>query len=334
MNRTLLLLLVLLGLGGLTYWMLQRPAPGEARSLTWEREFKVPADDIYKVFLYNRKTDTRTTLERRGDGWLVDGQHPVNPNIIKNFLATLSTVQLNYVPGEAAVLPAAETMATQGISVEIFGRDGEALKKYIIGGNNATSQGTYALIEGSEQPQVVSLPFFSGTVRTLYALHGDAWRDKALFDFDPAELVELTVDYPKQRSRSFVLRRVNGTDTVLPLYSTTAKLGERPAPGLVDEYLDTFGRKLGEAFINRNPRRAAVTATLPFAVFTVKNRDGIERVVKLWPQASEDTEGRLKTTEYERYFVELTQGEQTDFMAAQHRVISALFRDYGYFFGG
>ena len=332
MNRTLLLFLVLLGLGGLTYWMVKRDAQPESKSLTWEREFKVEANRIHKVFLYNKKTDSRSTLERRGDRWVVNGQYRVNPNIMQNFLGTLGNIQMNYVPGDAAIAPAVNTMATQGVYVQLFDANGQQIKAYTIGGNTADAQGTYALLDGSEQPHVVSLPFFNGNIRGLYALRDDQWRDKALADITPDRVRKLTVDYPKQRSSAFVIDRADD-DRVTPLYPSTTRLGERPASGTVASYLEGFERLMSEAIINENPRRQEVTATLPFAIFTLEPTDGEPITLKFWPQIDPDREGALSVGDYERYFVEVTEGERTDFYAAQHLLMEKILRGYGYFYG-
>ena len=334
MNRTLALLVLLVGLGGITYWLSQRENRANQPSLTWEREFKVNADAVARIFLYNKKTDTRTTLERRDDHWIVNGRYRVNPNVMNNFLATVGNLQMNYVPGQAAVMPAIQVMATQGIYVQLFDGSGEQLRAYTIGGNTADAQGTYALIEGSEQPHVLSLPYFNGNIRGLYALREYQWRDKALTVISPETVQKLTVDYPKQRSSAFVLERTDGRARVVPLYPATARRGDTPAPGAVDSYLDGFERLMAEALINENPRRAEITATLPFAVFTFERTDGPNTTLKLWPQVDPDREGQLTSADYERYFVEVSEGASTDFFAAQHRVISPILRDYAFFYGG
>ena len=334
MNRTLVLLVLLLGLGGLTYWLLNRPPATTGRSLTWEREFKVDADQVHRIFLYNKKTDSRTTLRRNGDHWVVNDQFRANPNIMQNLLGTIGNLQMNFVPGTAAVGPAVQTMATQGVYVQLFDAKGEQLRAYTIGGNTADAQGTYALIDGSEQPHVVSLPYFSGNIRGLYALRDDQWRDKALTVIAPAAVKKLTVDYPKQRTNAFVLERTPAAAQVTPLYPTTTPWGTTPAPGAVDRYLEGFDRLMAEAIINENPRRTEISATLPFAAFQIETTDGKTTTLKFWPQIDPDREGQLTTADYERYFVEVSDGTRTDFYAAQHRVVSKVLRGYGYFYGG
>ena len=119
MNRTLILLIVFLILGGGTAWYLLNKEDDKTTLAGLDRDFAVEnADDIQKIFLADRH-GSKVTLQRSGDHWIYNGEHRARPNAIENLLDAITRVQMKYKPPRAAVKPMIESLATEGIKVEI-----------------------------------------------------------------------------------------------------------------------------------------------------------------------------------------------------------------------
>ena len=337
MKSTRILIVLFAVLGSLTAWYLftQKNDAGKT-TLGWDRRIAVEnIDDVHKIFLGRRDGET-TTLLRTDDGWTVNDRYRANDNVMKNLLLAIEQVELQSQPARAALEPIVKDLATRGIYVQLFDKNGEQIKAYTVGGVTPDERGTYFILDGSEQPYVMQLPFLEGGLRTRFALTGDKWRDKRLFRERPDDIVSVRVDYPKQRSKSFELKRDGGDFTLEPLYETTARRTTPPDPALARAYLSTFSDVFGEAFENNNPKAPERTQGIPFAQLRVTRRDGSTRTVDFHPYLSTDNYGNIKGETFDRYFVRVSENNGTttlnDYLLAQHRVVTPVFYGYDSFF--
>lgn len=334
MNRTLLFTLLFVVLAGLTGWMLFVQPDDRSTMAGWDRDFAVPeTDNIQKIFIADRQGN-QTTLERRDGYWLYNGQYKARPTAMDNLLDAVSRIEMKYKPPKAMVEGMVRDLATNGIKVEIYGSGDELLKAYYVGGGTADERGTHLIKEGAEQPYVGHLPGWTGNLRYRFSLKGDEWRDRSVFDLAPEEIQAVTVEYPKQKSKSFRLERTENGFAVRPFYQTTPSIQKPLQKGKVAVFLEGFDNLGAEAFENVNPRQDSVRQLIPFSIINVENRQGQEREVRLFPihpqQAVEYSTGRLVGPDMvERYFADLSTG---DFMLVQNRVVKRILWGYDFFF--
>jgi len=333
MNKTLSLLVLFILLGGMTFWYLNRGADERTTLSGWDRDFKVEdTDQIYKIFLADRQGE-RITLERRSDDWLYNGQWKARANAMENLLDAVSRLEMQFKPPLAMVDGMVRDLATNGIKVELYDRQGELIKAYYVGGATADERGTYVIREGAEQPYVAHLPGWVGNLRFRYNLKGDDWRDKSLFDLDPAAIREVAVEYPKQKNKSFRVEQSAGAYLVRPFYDITPTIDEEPVRGLVSAFLTGFESLGAEAFENSNPRRDSVRQLVPFSIITVTDQQGARRSVRLFPilpkRGPFDSPPLEGADVVERYFADVSNG---DFMLVQHRVVKKILWAYPFFF--
>lgn len=327
-NRILLIaLLVLAGAAALIYFS------GKDKLSTlksWDREFAVEeVNDIQKIFLADRKGN-RTTLERAGDGWLYNGKYPANPNVMKNLLEAVTRVELQFIPPASATQPMVEDLASDGIKVEVYGKNDKLLKAYYVGGTTPDERGTFMIMEGSEQPYVTQIPNMVGGLRVRYAVKGDQWRDKTVFRMSPEEISYVSIEYPKLKNRSFILEKKGDAYEVKPFYSTTPVVDRPYKKGSAESYLTGFQGIIAEAFENDNPLRDTIVQRLPFAVITVKTDDGSEQVVRMHPAISSNRFLETGPPVYERYLIEVF--PENDFMLLQDRIVTRVMWGYDFFF--
>lgn len=337
MKNLLLLLIAFLLLGGGTYWLLQKnKTEGNSSILPAERDFAVKnVDDIGKIFIADH-SNNKTLLERRGnsDEWTYNGQYKARPNAMENLLRAIKELEMRYQPANAAKENIIKSIASRGIKVEIYDKKGEKMKSYYIGGAPNSELGTYAIIDGFEQPYVVHIPTFSGNVRFRYNLTGDDWKDRHPFEVPLEKIQEVSVEYPRQKNKSYrIIKKAKGFD-VSPFYDQTPGHSGKPNQSAIERYLTKFEKKQFMGFENAYDQKEAVEKETPFCNIHLKTTDDKEYTLTVWPQRNApkaDTQAAPKPGEVNtsRYFA-LMNGK--DFISLSHNVMADIFGDYNNFF--
>ena len=337
MNRTIVLLIIFVLFGGGTLLYLNSSGDSQKSNSTLgqDRNFSVPGEDIYKIFIADRD-GTQTTLERKGEGWIYNNQWKAKENAIDNLLDAITRVRVRYKPAEAAVENMIRSLATEGIKVEIYGQANKLLKAYYVGGAPPDERGTYMILEGEEQPYVNEIPSWEGNLRFRYNLKGKHWRDETIFDYQLEDISSVSVEYPKQRSKSFILKKEGESTEVAPFFETT-KLIEKPAnEGLIEAFLIGFEKFIAEGFENENPGRDSISNLIPFCKISVEDHEGEIKTLSLFPIYPDRSGIDLETGEVirsdipvERYFADCSNG---DFYLVQNRTTKRFLWSYDSFF--
>ena len=332
-NTTLILLFVLLVLGGLTAWYYySKPNHPQSSSLTANMEFAVEADLVHKIFLADREGN-KTTLTREKDGWLYQGKYKPRQTAISYLLDAIENLEVKYRPAKAAYPTITKDLATFGVEVELYDKDGELLRNYYVGGRDEEGEGTYMIKAESEEIFAMHLKNFVGGLRTRYAMTGDDWRDRSVFDDKAEDIQKISVEYPKQRNKSFVLTRDGSSFKVEPLFKTTPIIKSRVIPGRPELYLKNFKAKIAESFQNEYSLKEVVQKAAPFAIITMTKTDGSEKSVKFTPFQKVDKFGNLikqdPSQQVYRYHAICSWG---DMLLVQHRVLQEIFWSYEGFF--
>ncbi len=329
MKRTLLLTALFLVLGSSAWYAFHLKNSRKGTHISWDMDFPVRnTEDIGKIFIADRRGQT-ATLERKGGKWIYNGQYPARRTAVNLLLETISKLNVQYIPPNAAVQNMVKEIASTGVKVEIYDLNGKPMKVYYVGGITNNQQGTVMIMEGSEQPYVMHIPSFVGQLKVRYMLGDDKWRDRTIFEENPEEIQEIKVEYPQSKSESFILEKTGEAKYgVRPYFSTTPVSKKPQKKGLAEGYLLQFESLGAEAFETTNPFRDSVTQLVPFAIFSLKKLDGSVKQVRFWPTET-SYEPRTGTPYVVRYFAEVN---RSDFMLTQDRVFAPVFRGYSFFF--
>ena len=328
-KSTLILLVVFAVLGSITAYVLAGKGENESTLVdNWDGNFKVEnIDEVHRIFIADRTGGT-SNLERTGDHWIYDGKHRAHPNVMKNLLEAIEKVEIRYIPPKAAIEPMVKDIATNGLKVQLFNKAGDEIKTYYVGGTTPDALGTFMIMEGSEQPYVTQIPSMEGSLNVRYGIKGDKWREKILFQYEAEKIDFLSVEYPKQRNKSFILEKKNGQYEVRPFYDITATINKPVLEGKVLAYLDNFDLMYFTAYENDNQYREDFEQNrIPFAIMKIKY-DGKEREIVLHPAKSTNVEKPVEVTEY--YLAELEPGN--DFVLIAHETIKKVLWAYEFFF--
>lgn len=331
-NVILLLLLVLLGVGA--WWMYDKQRSASTLS-HYEGAFAVPDTSmIGKVSILDRQ-GRRLLLERQKGYWLVNEQHPAEPIIVNEMLRTLSQVEVRFIPPKSMVPNILKSLGTHGRRVDVWDLKGNLLKTYYVGGVTPDGTGTFFMMEGSNQPFVVGMKYFHGSVSVRYHLNEKDWRDLSLFPLKGKDLLWFSVEYPRQRDQSFTIRREGGKYTVVPFFDLTPKNTGQLDPDQIETYLSDLGKYKIEGYINDHPQRDSLSRLLPFCAIEWMTADSVRHAIALHPKVPTDRQGNVLTDAsgqvipVERYYVSTTWG---DFMQVQNEPLKDLFAGYDLFF--
>jgi Domain of unknown function (DUF4340) len=330
MKRTILYAALFVALGAAALYALRLKKAEKGTIQSPDMEFAVKNTDvIHKIFIADRK-GREVTLERKGDTWIYNGEYPARMTAIGTLLETLRRINVYYVPTKASEQSIIKSLAAEGLKVEVYGKDGNKLKVYYIGGVTNDETGTYAIMEGSEQPYVTHIPGFTGQLRSRFLIARDDWRSRHVFQEKPEEIQSISVEYPQRRTSSFRIDKSGKAEySVSPFYSTTPILKSPLRKGVVEGYLLGFEERIAEAYETDNPARDSISAMVPFAIVSLKKTDGAEKKVTFWTwEMQTNTDGKESIM---RFF---TAVNNDMFVLTQYGVFQPIFRSYEFFFEG
>ena len=338
MKKTIILLILFIALGGGTFYMLKNQDSLSTTADQTDADFAVKnIDEVYKIFIADRQ-DYRVLLERKNGYWLYNKKYKAKSSAISQLLGTISNLEMKYTTPRGAEKPMIRNIATTGVKVEIYDKNDHPLKVYYVGGSTANTTGTIMMMEGAKEPYVVQVPSFNGLLRGIYLKRPDDWRDSRLFGETVEEIKSVSVDYPKQRSKSFTITRADNGFEVKPFYKATPVKNKPLLKGAVEKYLTGFSVLHAEAFVNNNPERDSIIHSLPFVNLTLVNMKGDTTKANLFPIIHKDqygnpvsfANGNMKSSQaIGRYFLNYSDGS---FRLVQHRVFERIFWSYDSFF--
>lgn len=330
MKRNLILLLILAVLGFVAYKALSskevNTADGSDRAFTVE-----DIDAVDKIFVaYKNKKDI--TLSRNGQHWLLDKKHRVKDGAIAGVLSVLKDARVKFIPSKNATENIVKGIAKVGIKVEAYDKNNKKLTSFYVGGNTPDERGTYFLMEHAAQPYVLELPWEESVLREKFARTFLEWRDYTIFREDDTKIVELSVEYPKDQTNSFRIKKEDGY-TVLPFNENAPMSGKKTIQKNVESYLKEYSFLMAEYIENEHPRKDSISQLLPFCHITIKFDDGGYKDLKLFP-VLEVMKYNSDPAEFEalktlpRFFGLASWG---DFYLIQQPLIEKLLIRYNYF---
>ena len=329
MKKTLFLVVIFAAFAGMAFWLVTR-SDDKTTVLATERNFAISdVQQIEKIFLADRDGG-QITLVRDGESWSLNDRYRANSNVVDNLLQTLHRVRVRYTPARAATENIVRDIATNNITVEVYGHRNRLLKRFYVGGVTNDEGGTYMMMDGAEQPMVTHIPGFDGTLRVRFPTVEMKWRDKSIFAETPTAIQSVQIDYPKQKNKSFRLDRTNGTFTIRPFYNTIGVQSRPVASGTAQQFLQNFDRLIGENFVNELAGKDSIRQQLPFAIVTVEERSGKKKEVRLFPIFKRNRQGEYILDANgqpfaEKYFADVN---GADFMLTQHRLMRKILWTY------
>ncbi len=336
MNKRVVLLLVLfIVLGGVAWWLSSSNTSNSKMSFP-DRDFAVEnVDDIYRIFIADKKGRT-VDLKKQSDGrWLLNDQHETFENPINVILRTIKSLRVMYIPPKASEDMLIRGLASDGIKVEIYDKKGDNMKTFYVGGNTADDLGTAFIMEGYSKPYIMHVPTQVGGIRSRFAVKDadlmSRWIYRAKYD----NIEEVSLQYPTNRNKSFILTKDGNNFDVRPYYDVTPEIKSDILKPAAEAFLIGFEKLGAESHVTDEFLRDSVSSQVPFVVISVKEKDKPSKELALYPiydMISEDYR-KVDFVQYEE-FVERYYALSSDgyFYIVQDHLFNKILWGYDYFF--
>ena len=187
--------------------------------------------------------------------------------------------------------------------------------------------------EEAESPFVTYVPGFEGSLRVRYMTEEIDWRDKAIFRERLSDIQSVSIEYPKQKNKSFILEKTNGAFTLAPFYPNSPKAKKVIPKGIAEKYLVGYEKLIAENFMNTFEKKDSIRQLLPFSVIRFKTTEAEEKVVTLYPIIKRATTGQMILDDEGRQIVEKYHADVNgeDFMLIQQLVFGKILWGYDNF---
>ena len=214
MRKTLVYFVILAILGSGIYFFLIRKG-GDMPYDTAEAGFTIKdTASIGKLFLATPDGES-VTIDRTDSGWVVNKKYKALRSTLDLLLSTLAKQTALYPVTQSAYDNVIKSLSTEGIKVEVYGRDGKKMKVFYVGGTSVNNTGTNMLMDGSKTPYVVHIPGFVGYLTPRFATQMRYWRDRTVFNIPQEEIQSVSVRYADKPINSFEVKRDGDNIVVL-----------------------------------------------------------------------------------------------------------------------
>jgi hypothetical protein len=334
MKQLILLLAILFSLGVVAYYLYVRNSEKSSNIDMPERNFSVAdIQDVHKIFLAYKDRDP-VTFVRSASGWIINDSVQADESVMIHMTNVLQNIKMLYIPPKPSTKTIAQSIGKNGIKVELYDKKDKNIKVFYIGTDTQAGDGTHMIMEGASQPYVMHLPGLLGGLRSRFEQPIRNYRDKSVFRYNPDDIREISLFYPKDINASFRLKKEGGNYLVEPLDPLTTRIKKAVSTSRVRAYLDGFEWVAAEAIVNENEARDSILRLIPFCKMTVKDKaDNIkeadfysydEIVIK-----DVKTRSVSDIAAIDRFFVQVKGG---DFYIVQRRVFEKVLPSYQYFF--
>ena len=170
---------------------------GFQKSLDYEKlstAFAVQnTDAITRIFIANM-FGNKVLLSSTEEGWIVDQQKPADMSKINDMLAILNAIQVAQPVAKPAQQSTIQRLSVNAIKVEIFAMEPlfsifghpffikeRLIKTYFFGDATPTNLGSYALLEGMDEPYIIYKPGFRGYITPTFSPTPVDWYSPQIF---------------------------------------------------------------------------------------------------------------------------------------------------------
>ncbi|HHB77639.1 MAG TPA: hypothetical protein ENK85_00230 [Saprospiraceae bacterium] len=336
MKKTIGLTLLLIALAGAVWYLTHSNQNDEMPAST----SLYAIDDISRVYKVGLiyPDGVKVRLERTKDGWLYNGEKG-NESVINTLLNTVRKQRILYATPASLKPTMLKSLATKKVKVEMYDKNDKLLQLFYVGAPSNDGNSTYFIKENSNEPHLVGIPGFVGTININYYRPTSDWVNKIIFKYSPDDIKAVSMEYPNHKNWSFKFSHKGDQFDVRPFYDITPPITKPLKLGAGNTYLSFYEKIGAEAYEPNISLRDSLNRLVPFATLTLTDKDNMEHQTKFYPFIPPGAGG----IEYllakdrdpnspigvNRYFVI---NEDNHCYMTQHRVIGKVLWQYADFF--
>jgi hypothetical protein len=311
-------------------------------------EFSIgDTSNVMKIFMSDKNNNTLTLTRTGPYQWMVNDKYPAGRFNVAMLMGTMLDLEIRYPVGKSAYNNVIRQLAVSSVKVEIYQMvyridlfdrirwfpHVKLTKVYYVGGPTQDNQGSFALMEGSDQPYVIYLPSLRGFVTPRFMPIEKYWRDYTVFKTTLPAIREVKVEIPSVPAESFILRNgkssfsIAGLQDNLPLtrIDTLAVLN----------FLNAFRNLSFEALLDDLPqsKKDSILSEPPFVIITLTDTAGVTRRVVTFRKPSEPgavgVDGKPQPYDVDRLYALVNEGK--DLVLIQYFTFDRVLRPRSFF---
>ncbi len=257
---------------------------------------------ITKFFLAD-KSNNSVKLERsKGGRWILNDKYEVNPSMIQVMLSTFCEIDVKAPVSKSTRNTIIRLLAGHAVKTEIyqevyrinlFGKiklfpHEKLTRTYYVGDVTRDNSGTFMLMEGAEDPYIVSIPGFRGFVTSRYSAFESDWRSHAAFSSRVPEISSLSVVFNEAAAKSFRITNIDNHVFKLESLMDGSNIAHFDTTKVI-RYLSMFRSLNFETVLDEmtTKKRDSILATLPMNEITLTDRLGKLHTLKTWKRKAD-----------------------------------------------
>ncbi|MAR39609.1 MAG: hypothetical protein CMD22_02800 [Flavobacteriales bacterium] len=174
------------------------------------KDFAISNTEEVTKIIMSDKSGNKIEIDKGTTHWTINKQYKVWERQIDYTLGVMKDIRVKSSVSEQKMNYVIKNIATSGVKVEIFNKDGK-VKSYYLGGNTPDYKGTYMIMEGSETAYILHIPDRNpGILNPKFGIEGttvneNVWRQPIVIDYSENTIQQLYVKDIKQNDQSFKL---------------------------------------------------------------------------------------------------------------------------------
>lgn len=335
-KSTIILLSILIALAGFSIYIYKN----KSKTSTIDKEasdFKYKdTASIDKIFLAD-KEGKQILVERKAEGWLLDGKYHVRPDVIDLLLYTIRSVEVKSPVSKNGRTSVIKIMAAKSTKVELYSK-GEKVKQYYVGHTTQDHLGTYMLLtnletnENYSAPFITHIPGFDGFLNTRFITDEIDWRDRTVINIRPPQIKYIKMELHEIPDSSYMI------DLISMQRFTLKTLKGKNLPfqeSRIKQFIAYFLNVNCEAALDEksNLVDSLTKKALPFATITITDRNSKTQSINLFhkePNASKNAEYGVDY-KYDPDRLYIRYNDDKAFGLGQFYVFGKILQTYAYF---
>lgn len=259
------------------------------------------AASITKIFMSDKLNNTVTLKRIDEQKWMVNDKYQARADGMDILLESITQVRVKEPVTIAGRNNVIKWLAGKSVKVEVYQTvyridlfkkikwfpHEKLTKVYYVGGETQDNNGTFMLMEGSDEPFICYIPGFRGFLSPRYTALETDWRNHAICDLKIGDIKSVKLEFPTARDSSFEISRFDRDFEVKMLGSNQVMNGYDTLKVL--DYMSSFTNVNFEAFRNNMGKHDidSITSQTPMAILSITDVSGKTTTVKAFIKLAE-----------------------------------------------
>ena len=235
----------------------------------------------------------RLVLEKKGEGWFVNGRYEARKSSINFIMKILREVKIKSPVSPEKFESEIIKNGIKPVSVRVYGNS-RLLKSYMVFKTPSNIYGNIMKMRERSKPFIVHIPGYEDDIGSSFSLNELYWQPFTVFNFLPSEIASVSLQNFADTSDSFTIIHENHN---VSLYNGSELSGWDTS--LVRRYLTYYTWIPFEkwAFDMPAEEKNRIESGLPFTRITVTDQAGITTVLSLWEKQIDSNGMKIKDTD-------------------------------------